>query len=1169
MLLLSLEVQNFRVLRQVHLTFGKGLNVLYGPNDLGKSSIAEALRVAFLLPVTSGACHKLVPWGTNYVPRVIVKFEMNDVVWQITKAFGAGPQILERVGESGTLFEEARGRDVEGRLREIIAWGIPAPGGRGAPRGLPESYLATALLGRQDEVSAILEASPEKDGDKSGLELVKKALGSLGQDPLVGLLLQRLQERTEKVFTEEGRLRRAEDSPLVQLSNKVKDQKERLVKLEEPLRQSGEIEKKVQALIEQRILAAEVYAHQERQVELLRKVRKAEEELERVRHHEQSTEEARCALAEIEEDLSEVELKHQQATSALLNVEKELQTARERLARAVGSQEMVRENVRQTRDANRSKLVAKREGMARQIQSAREVIQAREQVQIRESELNQADAEHQRAQQTEVRAQDLAELASLLAEQQQAHAFVEALRIAKTERDDRATAMTEAAAELKKAETALEDAELDVKSQKDAFATAQRERAESHFRKETLRASLIRAESADREALQTVARAKAAMVCNERLGQVKKLLAELEVDERDLETKLSTNAAEKQVHEARLPASTPLPIQPALLVGLLGGAIAAALGIALQISVGVLAVSIVGTSLLGTGMTAFVLRHRRLRQTIQLLYREIDDLAKVRENLLEKRNQVSVNRGVAQVRVDSARVERDQAVAAVGDVSLEKAESRLQEARRELESIQGEVTSLESNEEKHATCISADVEAAEQMVMRLKEQVLEKRRMLDDARDRRSETQMRLEAATSSAALVDLAGVEQRVTVARMKAGREVAPDPKEAQNVLQIAKQKSVDLETAMKIARERLLDARSSFKGMADALGQPADQVLAEAEKNREDVDKALASLEGVSSTEVASAEKEFLEAQAQVTHLDKELKETRLLADAASQARDQVRKNRDEETGKLQEYLRSSSNMDLSATEAGLRQVRKEMENLPRGSFSSSEDFSTAEALLEKALADFQRTEKELHKTRGQLELVGGTVLRDQRDQEFEVLESLRKCAEDLELEYRATKRLLDVLKEEEMKIAAHLGRSLAKPVTEIFSEFTSGRYAQIVLDSGLRFRSVMAKGDERELASLSVGTRDQLATFVRLALAAHLKSVIVLDDQLAQSDPRRLDWFRERLRASVRDHEHQIVVITCRPLDYLHPEEIPAPPSDKLVSVDGKLAVVDLERLTSCW
>lgn len=249
------------------------------------------------------------------------------------------------------------------------------------------------------------------------------------------------------------------------------------------------------------------------------------------------------------------------------------------------------------------------------------------------------------------------------------------------------------------------------------------------------------------------------------------------------------------------------------------------------------------------------------------------------------------------------------------------------------------------------------------------------------------------------------------------------------------------------------------------------------------------------------------------------------------------------------------------------AGLRQARKEMEDLFPGSGSSPKDLTAADAHLDQALADFQRTEKELQKARRHLEFVGGTLLRDQRDQEFEALEGLRKIADDLELEYKATKRLLDVLKEEEEKHAAHLGRSLAKPVPEIFSEFTAGRYQQIVLDSGLRFTSVMAKGGEHELASLSVGTRDQLATLVRLGLAAHLKTSIVLDDQLAQSDRTRLDWFRDRLRASVRDHGHQIIVITCRPEDYLRSGEMPKAPCGKLEIHDGMLAVVDLEGVIS--
>jgi chromosome segregation ATPase len=722
---------------------------------------------------------------------------------------------------------------------------------------------------------------------------------------------------------------------------------------------------------------------------------------------------------------------------------------------------------------------------------------------------------------------------------------------------------------LQKAKAALEGAERAVKLQKEALTTAQREAAERHLRTETLRARLSRVETSERDALQLVAQVKAAMACRERLAVAEKSLAELEADKRDLETKLTANAAAKQECDARQKASVPLPIQAALLVGLLGGAIAAALGIGLQVPSGVLAGAIVGSTLFAAGVAAFILRHRKLRGAIQLLRLETDDLAKAREKLLERRNQVLTERGVAQMRVEAARSGRDQAMVMLRDLDVapDKAGSRLQEVRRELEGIRRELATLEGHQPKHDGFSSADVEAADRAVVRLKEQVLAKTRLLDEARHRCAEARLRCEAANSSAASIDLAGLEQRVNTARMKADGQVAPDPAEAQMRLQRAKQTAAELETTMRVAKGRLSDARSSFEGIADALGQPADQVLAEAEKERKAAEQALEGLEESSSAEEAAAEREFLEAQAAVARLDEGQTMARTKAEAATKARDQARTKREQARATLEALLSSFPNAKLTDAEAALAQARSELESDSGGLITLPESLAAVEALLKQQQAELRRTENELQQARGQLKFVGGTVARDQRDQESQSLDDLKKSAEDLELEYWATKRLLDVLNEEEVKQAAHLGRSLAKPVTDIFAEFTSGRYAQVVLDPGLRFKGVMAKGSERDLASLSVGTRDQLATLVRLALAAHLKSVIVLDDQLAQSDPQRLVWFRDRLRASVGDHNHQIIVITCRPLDYLQPQEMPVPPCDRFETEDGKLAVVDLERVTS--
>ena len=68
---------------------------------------------------------------------------------------------------------------------------------------------------------------------------------------------------------------------------------------------------------------------------------------------------------------------------------------------------------------------------------------------------------------------------------------------------------------------------------------------------------------------------------------------------------------------------------------------------------------------------------------------------------------------------------------------------------------------------------------------------------------------------------------------------------------------------------------------------------------------------------------------------------------------------------------------------------------------------------------------------------------------------------------------------------------------------------------------------------------MGTREQLATLLRLCLAERLGTMVVLDDQLTQTDPGRLDWFgRALLEVGAKV---QVLVFTCRPGDYPPPGE----------------------------
>jgi hypothetical protein len=118
---------------------------------------------------------------------------------------------------------------------------------------------------------------------------------------------------------------------------------------------------------------------------------------------------------------------------------------------------------------------------------------------------------------------------------------------------------------------------------------------------------------------------------------------------------------------------------------------------------------------------------------------------------------------------------------------------------------------------------------------------------------------------------------------------------------------------------------------------------------------------------------------------------------------------------------------------------------------------------------------------------------------------------------------------------------------------FHELTRRRYETVQLTAQLGTDGIIVSGAVRPLDQISVGTREQLSTLYRLSLAEYLRSTIVLDDQLVQSDAERMEWFRALLVEKAPSL--QILVFTCRPTDYLG--------SVALVH-DGNAAHVDYDR-----
>ena len=126
-------------------------------------------------------------------------------IWRVRKEFRRGGAALLQESKNGVDFDDVeRARKVDGRLRDILRWGIPEPGGAGGGKGLPTSFLATALLSTQSDVTAVLEGSLQGDPSGTGRELIAAALQAVAQDPLFTAMLRATQARRDEAYTDKG-----------------------------------------------------------------------------------------------------------------------------------------------------------------------------------------------------------------------------------------------------------------------------------------------------------------------------------------------------------------------------------------------------------------------------------------------------------------------------------------------------------------------------------------------------------------------------------------------------------------------------------------------------------------------------------------------------------------------------------------------------------------------------------------------------------------------------------------------------------------------------------------------------------------------------------------------------------------------------------------------------
>jgi hypothetical protein len=258
------------------------------------------------------------------------------------------------------------------------------------------------------------------------------------------------------------------------------------------------------------------------------------------------------------------------------------------------------------------------------------------------------------------------------------------------------------------------------------------------------------------------------------------------------------------------------------------------------------------------------------------------------------------------------------------------------------------------------------------------------------------------------------------------------------------------------------------------------------------------------------------------------------------------------------------------DRAGAAALFEQCARELAGLPFESGGTEADLAAADRELADARRELDSAKEDLHKSEGALSKVGGMAAREDVERIEEALTAERAREREIETDADAWKLLRDTLREVENEEGAHLGRALAAPVSKKFEELTSGRYADLRFDAMLKAEAVGLRDSpsaaSEVLSALSVGTRNQLATLIRLTIAAQLKSAIVLDDHLVHTDPVRLAWFQEVLMKTAVNT--QVVVLTCRPEDYLTRNHLAVESPERDVA-GGTVRAIDVARAVKRW
>ena len=340
--------------------------------------------------------------------------------------------------------------------------------------------------------------------------------------------------------------------------------------------------------------------------------------------------------------------------------------------------------------------------------------------------------------------------------------------------------------------------------------------------------------------------------------------------------------------------------------------------------------------------------------------------------------------------------------------------------------------------------------------------------------------------------------------------------------------------------IERQKALDeASSELEEVCAGIEGGWQEALKLALAKQTEVRKELDGLERELERLTTADDESVVAARETLTRCQQELVKAGDAAGAAEKSLSEATLLHATNSGALQTRRDNVAKLDEKAAHDALRQVEAELQSAPlAGQVVNDAVLAEARRKYDEAASQLKDIDGKIREKRGALQQVGGEVARQRAEDAGSELQSAKDRAQEVELEFNAWELLRRTLREAEREEGTHLGHALAGPIAKRFAALTAHRYGKLALGPNLETQGISVAGEDRLVRLLSVGTRDQLSTLFRLTLAEELKTAVILDDQLTQTDSRRMSWLRDLLKEVAANI--QVIVFTCRPEDYLAPK-----------------------------